>query len=333
MSDFDENEFLYKLPSQNKPKSISYANTVREIEAQKIEKRELLKVQFSKKRKEFGGTLNLHDKENDLVVNTAPLNDNQFINYVRKKINEIGLQAAQETVEKAVQTNWAKMVSTGFQTRDPEEWIVKPNTQTVDPKESKLLALDPDSTKFQQTKAFNDKLLKFLKAVAPEMEKALTVNETVDVFANDFLLIHDQEDNQKMAGTTELSIIKEEKSFEYPDCKKKSISCIRFQPVFPGQKHKFLATSFVENLTFDERIEISGRSYKNQILLWDYQDLHLFTPLITLVSSVEIVTFDFKPGDPNIVVGRPSSKLSWRHQRTSHSLGSELQGRTKSRLR
>ena len=271
--EFDEDQFLYRLPKK-RPKS-PYTpvaeKAFKEIESQTFEKRELLKVQFSKKRKDFGAPLHLHDKENDLLTNIASLNDNLFVNYVRKRVNEIGLEAAKKTEHKSAQCNWAKMISVGVETVPEDEMYQGSESQN---------------------KQTADKLLGFLKKAGLELEKALTLNETVNIFADDFALVHDDEDMQKMSGATELSIIREIKSFEYPDCKKKSISCIRFQPSSARQKHQCLATSFVENLTFDERVEISGRSYKNQILMWDYKDMHLFTPVIILVSQLEILTFE-----------------------------------------
>ena len=45
-----------------------------------------------------------------------------------------------------------------------------------------------------------------------------------------------------------------------------------------------------------------GRSYKNVILFWDYEDMHLFVPVLVLVSPLEILTFEFKPNDPNILI-------------------------------
>lgn len=64
-----------------------------------------------------------------------------------------------------------------------------------------------------------------------------------------------------------------------------------------------MATSFVEDLTFPERVEVCGRSYPSRIFLWNFQDMHLFSPVLALESPLEITTFEFKPHDPNIVVG------------------------------
>lgn len=66
--------------------------------------------------------------------------------------------------------------------------------------------------------------------------------------------------------------------------------------------NKIVVTSFMENLTFDERTEVCGRSYNNKILFWDYEDMHLFVPVLVLSSPLEITTFEFKPNDPNVLI-------------------------------
>ena len=141
------------------------------------------------------------------------------------------------------------------------------------------------------------------------MEDALCSNETIDIFQDDFKLLANKFSDEAGAAT-ELSIIKEIKSFEYQFCKKKVISCIRFCQKSDIFMRNVMATSFMEDLTFDERIEVSGRSYPNTILLWDYKDMHLFIPLLILESPLEITVFEFKPHDPNILIGKLSYSMS-----------------------
>lgn len=62
-----------------------------------------------------------------------------------------------------------------------------------------------------------------------------------------------------------------------------------------------MATSFVENFTFEERTTAQFQSYKFGILLWDFQDIHSIDPILVLQSTLEILCFDFNPTDPNIV--------------------------------
>jgi WD40 repeat protein len=74
-----------------------------------------------------------------------------------------------------------------------------------------------------------------------------------------------------------------------------------------------VAESFTENLSFDERAVLSGKSYKSRILFWDFEDIHSITPILILVSPIEIVCFDFNPRDPNLVIagGINGQVLMW----------------------
>ena len=70
-----------------------------------------------------------------------------------------------------------------------------------------------------------------------------------------------------------------------------------------GKRVKIVANSFVENLTFDERAQLTIKSYKSSIIFWDFEDVHSIEPLFILVSPLEIICFEFNPKDPNLIVG------------------------------
>jgi WD40 repeat protein len=44
------------------------------------------------------------------------------------------------------------------------------------------------------------------------------------------------------------------------------------------------------------------KSSKSFILFWNYEDLHAIDPLLILTSPLEILTFEFNPKDPTIIV-------------------------------
>lgn len=44
------------------------------------------------------------------------------------------------------------------------------------------------------------------------------------------------------------------------------------------------------------------KSSKSFILFWNYEDLHAIDPLLILTSPLEILTFEFNPKDPNIII-------------------------------
>jgi WD40 repeat protein len=82
------------------------------------------------------------------------------------------------------------------------------------------------------------------------------------------------------------------------------VSCIQFQPWLSGKmQNHIVAESFLENLSFDERVIFSMKSSKSCILFWNFEDLHSIDPILILSSPLEILCFEFNPKDPNIVVG------------------------------
>lgn len=50
--------------------------------------------------------------------------------------------------------------------------------------------------------------------------------------------------------------------------KNKKVSCIKFHPT----KHYLVALSFIENLSFDDRAEISGKSFNSAVLIYSFAD-------------------------------------------------------------
>ena len=64
-----------------------------------------------------------------------------------------------------------------------------------------------------------------------------------------------------------------------------------------------MAESFIESLNFEERIIYQLKSHKSLVVFWDFEDIHSIEPVLVLVCPVEIISFDFNPKDPNIIVG------------------------------
>lgn len=44
------------------------------------------------------------------------------------------------------------------------------------------------------------------------------------------------------------------------------------------------------------------KSSKSTILFWNYEDMHAIDPLLILISPLEVLTFQFNPKDPTIVI-------------------------------
>jgi ABC-type uncharacterized transport system auxiliary subunit len=127
-------------------------------------------------------------------------------------------------------------------------------------------------------------LLIFLKDVFLFFEESLIDNEIVNVYKNDLLV--EEIENENKEGATELSIIKELKSFEYESASKQNISQIEFEPSL-----NILAISLMQNFTFEERIDVTGTSYDSNILIWNYEEFHRFIPIAILQSPQEFTCF------------------------------------------
>lgn len=151
-------------------------------------------------------------------------------------------------------------------------------------------------------KVKDDDLLMFLENVYPEMEAALQSNETLDIFQDDFNVLPKRQGGSKESAEISNSI-KETKNLFYLACKGKKVSCIQFQPWVGSYKNNpIIAESFIENLEFDQRVIFSMKSSKSVILFWNYEDMHAIDPLLVLTSPLEVMTFEFNPKDPSIII-------------------------------
>lgn len=59
----------------------------------------------------------------------------------------------------------------------------------------------------------------------------------------------------------------------------------------------------IENLSFDDRAEIMGKSFESHVLLMNFSDAHIITLNYVLETPIEISTIEFHPENPNVIVG------------------------------
>jgi hypothetical protein len=81
--------------------------------------------------------------------------------------------------------------------------------------------------------------------------------------------------------------------------KHKTVSSVKFHPT----KHYLVALSYIENLSFDERAEISGRSFNSSILIYNFADPNIITTGYILETPVEVTSLEFHPDNGNIIIG------------------------------
>lgn len=143
----------------------------------------------------------------------------------------------------------------------------------------------------------NERLEKFIDRVAYRIEEALQSNELINVFQDDFEMLGDEE----AASSSKISTVNllPRTFFEHDYCKNKRVSCIKFHPTKPF----LVAMSMIENLSFDDRAEITGKSFDSHVLIMNFSDAHIVTLNYVLETPIEVSTIEFHPEFQNVVIG------------------------------
>ena len=87
--------------------------------------------------------------------------------------------------------------------------------------------------------------------------------------------------------------------FEHDFCKNKRVSCIKFHPTKPY----LVGMSMIENLTFDDRTDIAGKSFDSHVLIMNFSDAHIVTLNYVLETPIEVSCIEFHPDNPNVIIG------------------------------
>lgn len=143
----------------------------------------------------------------------------------------------------------------------------------------------------------NDKLEKFVDRVAYRIEEALQSNELINVFQDDFEMLGDEE----AASAAKISTVNllPRTFFEHDYCKNKRVSCIKFHPTKPF----LVAMSMIENLSFDDRAEITGKSFDSHVLIMNFSDAHIITLNYVLETPIEVTSIEFHPENRDVLMG------------------------------
>ena len=191
--------------------------------------------------------------------------------FISIRESDIGIQAAPSHENAFAQTTWYRSINKAVQYQ---------------------AALVKDEPKDGDAK---DELCLFLENATIKIELALQQNETVDIFHETFRMTGDEEG---LEGPQTENELREIKNFADPTYSKlKVLPAIDWMPKTPGM----VAVSAVRNLSFDQRVTLSGQTNTAYILLWDFRQL--VRPQILLQSPYEVFTFRFNASHPNIIVG------------------------------
>lgn len=86
---------------------------------------------------------------------------------------------------------------------------------------------------------------------------------------------------------------------EHDYCKNKRVSCIKFHP----KKPFLMAMSMIENLSFEERAGIMGKSFESHVLIMNFSDAHIISLNYVLETPIEISSIEFHPENSNVLIG------------------------------
>ena len=149
----------------------------------------------------------------------------------------------------------------------------------------------------KQADELKQKLDKFIKQVEFSVEEALQSNEIINVFQDDFEMLGDAE---AAAGGKVNSAQMQQRTFIENDyCKGKRVSCIKFHPTKPY----LVAMSMIDNMDFDSRSLIQGKSFESYVLILNFSDAHIITLNYVLETPIEITTIEFHPENTNVLTG------------------------------
>eukprot|EP00698_Gefionella_okellyi_P010813 TRINITY_DN2837_c0_g1_i2.p1 TRINITY_DN2837_c0_g1~~TRINITY_DN2837_c0_g1_i2.p1 ORF type:complete len:688 (-),score=113.97 TRINITY_DN2837_c0_g1_i2:175-2238(-) len=191
---------------------------------------------------------------------------------LRKKEMDICVDAVPNTTSVATQTTWYQTVNSAV-TYEPVDMDVVEKCIT------------------EESEEFGS----FLQRVQIEYEYALTQNETLDVFEDDFAKLADEDSAWGSKTDDNLNVYN---SFTTPFLSKgKRIPCIDWQPKTRG----VFAVSVASKMSFEERVLESGQWHGGAILMWNFVDtIH---PQMLLEAPNDVLCFKFNPQNPNLIAG------------------------------
>ena len=237
-----------------------------------------MKIRVSRPRREFG-TDGHSFIERDAGESNMEIKITKLGFFSKRKVLEMGLQAANKMKRFSSQTYYNRMVNAIVQ-YDPQDFldVMKKSAQVNDANSA-------------------ERLEKFIDRVAYRIEEALQSNELINVFQDDFEMLGDEE----AASSNKISSVNllPRTFFEHDYCKNKRVSCIKFHPTKPF----LVAMSMIENLSFDDRADITGKSFDSHVLIMNFSDAHIVTLSYVLETPIEVSCIEFHPENPNVLVG------------------------------
>lgn len=107
------------------------------------------------------------------------------------------------------------------------------------------------------------------------------------------------DDEAAAAGKTNNSQMNSRTFIENDYCKGKRVSNIKFHPTRPF----LVAMSMIDNMDFDTRSKIAGKSFESHVLILNFSDNHIITLGYLLETPIEITSIEFHPENSNVLIG------------------------------
>jgi hypothetical protein len=64
-----------------------------------------------------------------------------------------------------------------------------------------------------------------------------------------------------------------------------------------------VAMSMIENLSFDDRAEIAGKSFDSHVLIMDFKDAHIISLSYVLETPLEVSSIEWHPDNQYVLLG------------------------------
>ncbi|PHJ25781.1 wd g-beta repeat-containing protein [Cystoisospora suis] len=241
-------------------------------------KRPFISRIVSRKHRLFGETRKFQPTS-DKIHSCRPQKNNNFV--VLRKELDFGVQAVSATAETGAQTSLCIPKNACTQYDNADLWA-KTN---FDDQENKAFAA-------------------FFARVAGLVEEALQQNETINVFGEDFATLGTEEFVTTQANGEGLKEMMNFTDLTYS--KAKLITCIQWVP----DSDTLISYACMENATFEERIEKSGRATQGFILVWHFDDIIVPQAVFSAPADPTVFRYCEVDGELYIVGGLITGQLA-----------------------
>jgi dynein intermediate chain 3, axonemal len=103
------------------------------------------------------------------------------------------------------------------------------------------------------------------------------------------------------------------------------VACVDWHP----RQKNVVTASCVENISFDERVDLSGKATEAYTLVWSFADL--IHPQLILQSPAETIRIQYNPNQPNIIAAGcvTGQVLIWDTTEALERISKQRKGRSK----